>query len=44
MRLLSDLEYRIEVKAGYDLIRERIGEQQASNQVAHFILEATEKK
>ena len=44
VRLLSDLEYRIEVKAGYDLIRERIGEQQASNQVAHFILEATEKK
>ncbi len=44
VRLLSDLEYRIEVKAGYDLIRERIGEQQASNQVAHFILESTEKK
>jgi lipid-A-disaccharide synthase len=44
VRLLSDLEYRIEVKAGYDLIRERIGEQQASNQAAHFILESTEKK
>ena len=44
VRLLTDLEYRIEVKAGYDLIRERIGEQQASNQVAHFILESTEKK
>jgi lipid-A-disaccharide synthase len=44
MRLLSDLEYRIEIQAGYDLIRDRIGEQQASNQVANLILEALEKK
>ena len=44
VRLLSDLEYRIEVKAGYDLIGEQVGEQQASNQVAHFILEAIGKK
>jgi hypothetical protein len=32
------------MQAGYDLIRERIGEQQASEQVAHLILEATRKK
>jgi lipid-A-disaccharide synthase len=44
MRLLSDLEYRIEIQAGYELIRDRIGEQQASNQVANLILEALEKK
>lgn len=42
--LLSDVDYRKEIQAGYALIRERIGEQQASVQVAHFILEATEKK
>jgi lipid-A-disaccharide synthase len=44
MRLMSDLEYRMEIQAGYELIRERIGEQQASNQVANLILEALEKK
>jgi lipid-A-disaccharide synthase len=42
--LVSDTAYRNEMKAGYDLIRERIGEQQASEQVAHLILEATRKK
>jgi lipid-A-disaccharide synthase len=42
--LLSDAGYRQEMQAGYDLIRERIGEQQASVQVAHLILEATGKK
>jgi lipid-A-disaccharide synthase len=42
--LVSDTAYRNEMQAGYDLIRERIGEQQASVQVAHFILEATGKK
>jgi lipid-A-disaccharide synthase len=42
--LLSDASYRQEMQAGYALIRERIGEQQASVQVAHFILEATGKK
>jgi len=42
--LLSDASYRQEMQAGYALIRERIGEQQASEQVAHFILEATGKK
>jgi lipid-A-disaccharide synthase len=42
--LLSDASYRQEMQAGYDLIRERIGENQASNQVAQLILEATEKK
>lgn len=42
--LLSDASYRQEMQAGYALIRERIGEQQASVQVAHFILEATRKK
>ena len=44
MRLMSDLEYRMEIQAGYELIRERIGEQQASNQVANLILEAMGKK
>lgn len=42
--LLSDASYRQEMQAGYALIHERIGEQQASVQVAHFILEATGKK
>jgi lipid-A-disaccharide synthase len=42
--LVSDTAYRNEMQAGYDLIRERIGEQQASEQVAQFILEATGKK
>jgi lipid-A-disaccharide synthase len=42
--LVSDTAYRNEMQAGYDLIRERIGEQQASEQVAHLILEATRKK
>jgi lipid-A-disaccharide synthase len=42
--LVSDTAYRNEMQAGYDLIRERIGEQQASVQVAHLILEATQKK
>jgi lipid A disaccharide synthetase len=42
--LLSDVGYRQEIQAGYGLVRERIGEQQASVQVAHFILEATGKK
>jgi lipid-A-disaccharide synthase len=42
--LLSDAAYRQEMQAGYALIRERIGEQQASVQVAHLILEATQKK
>jgi lipid-A-disaccharide synthase len=41
--LVSDTAYRNEMQAGYDLIRERIGEQQASEQVAHLILEATRK-
>jgi hypothetical protein len=34
----------MEILAGYELIRERIGEQQASNQVANLILEAMGKK
>ncbi len=42
--LVSDTAYRNEMQAGYDLIRERIGEQQASVQVAHLIFEATRKK
>jgi lipid-A-disaccharide synthase len=42
--LLSDVGYRQEIQAGYGLVREGIGEQQASVQVAHFILEATGKK
>jgi lipid-A-disaccharide synthase len=42
--LLSDAGCRQEMQAGYELIRERIGEQQASEQVAQFILEATGKK
>jgi lipid-A-disaccharide synthase len=42
--LLSDASYRQEMQTGYELIRERIGENQASNQVAHLILEATIKK
>ncbi|MCM0042247.1 MAG: lipid-A-disaccharide synthase [Algoriphagus sp.] len=43
-RLLSDATYRQEMKVGYDLIRERIGEQQASERVAHLILESLCKK
>lgn len=42
--LLSDVSYRKEMQAGYELIRERIGEQQASVQVAHLILDVKEKK
>lgn len=42
--LLSDAGYRQEIQAGYALIRERIGEQQASVQVAQFILGVTGKK
>ena len=42
--LLSDAGCRQEMQAGYELISERIGEQQASEQVAQFILEATGKK
>lgn len=43
-RLLSDTSYRQEMQAGYTLIRERIGEQQASERVAHLILESLGKK
>ena len=43
-RLLSDATYRQEMKVGYDLIRERIGEQQASERVARLILESLGKK
>lgn len=43
-RLLSDATYRQELQAGYALIRERIGEQQASERVAHLILESLGKK
>lgn len=43
-RLLSDATYRKEMKVGYDLIRERIGEQQASERVARLILESLGKK
>jgi lipid-A-disaccharide synthase len=42
-RLLSDAVYRQELQAGYALIRERIGEEQASEQVAHLILESLGK-
>jgi lipid-A-disaccharide synthase len=42
-RLLSDAVYRQELQAGYALIRERIGEDQASEQVAHLILESLGK-
>jgi lipid-A-disaccharide synthase len=41
--LLYDAAYRQEMQAGYALIRERIGEQQASEQVAHLILESLGK-
>jgi lipid-A-disaccharide synthase len=44
LRLLSDKDYRSEVQTGYTLIRERIGEQQASEQVARLILESLGKK
>lgn len=44
VRLLSDREFRSEVQTGYALIRERIGEQQASERVARLILEAVGKK
>ena len=43
-RLLSDATYRQELQARYALIRERIGEQQASERVAHLILESLGKK
>ena len=43
-RLLSDAVYRQELQAGYALIRERIGEDQASEQVARLILESLGKK
>jgi lipid-A-disaccharide synthase len=42
--LLYDAAYRQEMQAGYALIRERIGEQQASNQVAALILESPKGK
>jgi lipid-A-disaccharide synthase len=42
--LVSDTAYRNEIQAGYDFIRERIGDNQASNQVAQLILEAIGKK
>ncbi len=38
--LVSDATYRKEMLAGYALIGERIGEKQASNQVASLILES----
>lgn len=44
LRLLSDREYRSEIQTGYTLIRERIGEQQASERVARLILESLGKK
>lgn len=43
-RLLSESAYRQELQAGYALIRERIGEQKASERVAHLILESLGKK
>lgn len=43
-RLLSDAAYRQEMQVGYDLIRERIGEQQASERVARLVLESLGKK
>ena len=43
-RLLNNATYRQELQAGYALIRERIGEQQASERVAHLILESLGKK
>jgi len=43
-QLLCDATYRQEMKVGYDLIRERIGEQQASERVARLILESLGKK
>lgn len=42
--LLNNATYRQEMQAGYALIRERIGEQQASDRVAHLILESLGKK
>jgi lipid-A-disaccharide synthase len=42
--LLNNATYRQEMQAGYALIRERIGEQQASERVAHLILESLGKK
>lgn len=44
LRLLSDAAYRQEMLEGYDLIRKRLGEQQASERVAHLILESLDKK
>jgi len=43
-RLLSDAGYRQEMQAGYALIREQLGEQRASDRVAHLILESLGKK
>ena len=43
-RLLSDAPYRQEMQAGYALIREQLGEQRASDRVAHLILESLGKK
>jgi lipid-A-disaccharide synthase len=43
-RLLSDAAYRQEMQAGYALIREQLGEQRASDRVAHLILESLGKK
>lgn len=42
--LLNNATYRQEMQAGYTLIRERIGEQLASERVAHLILESLGKK
>jgi lipid-A-disaccharide synthase len=42
--LVSNTAYRNEIQSGYDLIRERIGDNQASNQAAQLILEAIGKK
>jgi lipid-A-disaccharide synthase len=43
-RLLSDATYKQEMLVGYELIREQIGEQQASERVARLILESLGKK
>jgi lipid-A-disaccharide synthase len=43
-RLLSDATYKQEMLVGYELIREQIGDQQASERVARLILESLGKK
>ncbi len=43
-RLLSDATYKQEMLVGYELIREQIGDQQASVRVARLILESLGKK